>query len=116
VLYGEWYGGKIQAGGLYNDTEWFILFDVEINNIFLKREDVEEIATYFDIPCVPVITQWSLYEWIEYMSNVKNNGKHICKWQIEWLVGTPVGGFLDRLWNRVIVKIKTEHFKTEKTR
>ena len=40
VLYGEGYGAKIQNGGGYRDDVSFILFDIEINGIYLERESV----------------------------------------------------------------------------
>ena len=44
-LYGEGYGAKIQTGGKYiPEGVDFVLFDVRIGNIWLLREDVEEIG------------------------------------------------------------------------
>lgn len=44
ILYGEGYGTKIQCGESYRKDVSFILFDVLIGNIWLKRESVEDIA------------------------------------------------------------------------
>lgn len=51
-LFGEGYGAKIQNGGLYRNDVDFILFDVMIDNLYLERESVEDIATYFGIDIV----------------------------------------------------------------
>lgn len=109
ILFGEGYGGKIQHGIRdYKEKEDFILFDVYINGIWLQRESIEEIATKMWIEVVPLILKGTLDDGIKF---VKENyvGK---TWpQKEGLVGVPQGWYLDRMWRRIAVKIKKEHFK-----
>jgi len=52
ILFGEGYGGKVQKGTNYSDTEEFILFDVYIH-IWLEMHDVGDIARQFNIQVVP---------------------------------------------------------------
>ena len=56
TLYGEGYGRKIQNGGDYiPGGVSFILFDVLINDIWLTRESIEDIAKTFAIDVVPIV-------------------------------------------------------------
>jgi len=111
TLYWEWYGWKIQHWIRdYKEQEDFVLFDVEIGWVFLERENIEDVAKSLWLEVVPVRCYGNLELWIQ---RVKEN----CLWQdknnkqIEWLVGRPIWWYLDRLWNRIIVKIKQEHLK-----
>ena len=58
ILFGEGYGPKIQkGGGLYRDNVSFILFDVYLSdqNLWLKRDAVEDIAKSFGIDVVDIV-------------------------------------------------------------
>ena len=57
VLFGEGYGAKIQKGGgnyIPNGVD-FILFDVNVGEWWLKREDVADVAHKLAIRVVPTI-------------------------------------------------------------
>lgn len=109
TLYGEGYGPKIQKGGLYRSDVSFILFDVEIGNLYLKREAVEDIAKFFNIDVVPIILTGTLNDGINYV--LKHPKSTFGTADMEGLVGRPKVEMRDRLGKRVIVKIKWEDFK-----
>lgn len=112
ILYWEGYWGKIQKWiNDYQDTEDFILFDVEINDIYLERESIEDIANAFNIKTVPILCEWSLMDGIYFVKWQVKSWNEVSKSTIEWLIGIPKGWFLDRLWKRIVVKIKQEHFR-----
>lgn len=46
-LFGEGYGGSIQAGSKYSKEKKFILFDVLVGDIFLRRDGIEDVAKAF---------------------------------------------------------------------
>lgn len=109
TLYGEGYGIKIQNGGNYRSDVSFILFDVQIGDLWLTRENVEDIAEYFGIEVVPVIMVGTIDEAVEF---VKAHPKStIGTAYMEGLVGRPMYELLDRRGNRVIVKIKYKDFQ-----
>lgn len=110
ILFGEGYGYKIQNGGDYLGEEvGFILFDVMIGNLYLTRENVEDIATAFNIDVVPIIFNGTINEAVEYMmSNPKST---IGTATMEGLVGRPNIELKDRKGNRVIVKVKWNDVK-----
>lgn len=113
VLYWEWFGGKIQKWlNDYWDKEDFILFDVEINWIFLERENIEWVAKSLWINLVPILLVWTLDYAIKYVKDKKILDEQISKTIPEWLVWVPIWWYLDRLWNRIIVKIKQGHFRS----
>lgn len=111
ILFGEGYGLKIQKGGSYlPDRCSFILFDVYIvdSDIWLERENIEQIAKTFGIDVVPIVMVGTLYEAIEY---VKGKPKStIGTADMEGLVCKPEVDVLDRQGNRIIVKVKVVDF------
>lgn len=112
IFFGEGYGNKIQkVGSLYiPDDVSFILFDVYLpdKDLWLKREDVEELAKAFGIECVPVVFIAPLEAAIQYVESKPMS--RIGDAPMEGLVGTPTYGLRDRMGNRIIVKVKVKDF------
>ena len=105
-LFGEGYGEKIQNGGAYIKGVDFILFDVMINDLFLTRENVEDIASYFNIKVVPILLEGTIEDGVNYVlshreSVVAENGA-----LLEGVVGRTKVETFDRRGRRSIVKIK----------
>lgn len=115
VLFGEGYGPKIQScGGSYVDEVDFILFDVAINGKYLSRNNVNEIATYFNIKSVPVLFTGVLEEGVKYVKS--NPTSTIAKDKtlpMEGLVARPMIELYSSNGERIIVKIKYKDFKVE---
>ena len=110
ILFGEGFGEKIQKGGeLYGKVN-FILFDVWIG-MWLKREDVQKIASNFGISFVPVVGIGTLDKAVEFIkrhpSSVLRNG------ELEGIVCRPMCELAGRMGNRIIVKIKCRDFPKE---
>ncbi len=118
TLFGEGYGGKIQkGGGLYRDDVSFILFDVVAHDIlrdwWLKREDIEEIATKLNIDIVPILPMHSEEMIIEYvrfkpLSTTANHTKII-----EGVIATADPPMLFRDGKPIKFKLKCIDFKEE---
>jgi len=107
-LYGEGYGARINKGGIYipNGVD-FILFDIKIDNWWLKREDVEEVAEKLEIKIVPIIAVGTLQQ---ALASIKL-GNVISKLRVdgglaEGLVCKPIIELKDRGGRRIIIKIK----------
>lgn len=109
-LFGEGYGIKIQNGGLYRNDVDFILFDVMINDVFLERSSVEDIAKYFNIDVVPIVLEGTLQEGIDYVLNNRNSLIAKNGALMEGLVGRTKEELRDRMGRRMIVKIKYKDF------
>lgn len=110
VLFGEGYGPKIQKGGLYRNDVSFILFDVYIpsQNLWLRRDGIEDIAKAFNIDAVPVVLEGTIWDAVEY---VKQKPKSMFGTaDMEGLVCKPEVDLLDRRGNRIIVKVKVRDF------
>ncbi len=109
VLYGEGYGAKIQKGGgnYIPNGVGFILFDILINDWWLKREEIEDIAMKLGIPVVPIVGRGTLNEATNmargYMSTFGN-------FQAEGLVVKPKYELSLRNRRRLIGKIKARDF------
>lgn len=108
TLYGEGYGPKIQNGGNYRQNVDFILFDVEVNDVFLTRDNVEEVAKYFGIDVVPIVFVGTIPQAEKYVS--QRPSSFFGKAMMEGLVGRPQIELSDRNGKRVIVKIKVSDF------
>lgn len=109
-LYGEGYGAKIQSGGgNYRPDQDFVLFDVKIDDWWLLREDVEEIAKALALDVVPVLRRGTLYDMIEmtrtgFMSTWGN-------FLSEGIVARPAVELKTRRGDRLITKIKHKDFE-----
>ena len=109
TLYGEGYGRKIQNGGNYiSDGVSFILFDVLINDIWLTRESIEDIAKTFAIDVVPIVGIGDLDEAVEYVKSKPNSKIGTAK--MEGVVCRPIVELFDRTGHRLIVKVKVRDF------
>lgn len=104
ILFGEGYGAKIQNGGDYRPDNSFILFDVMVEDVYLRREDVENVARYFGIDVVPVVLTGTIREAVDFVKNRPSST--IGKAKMEGLVGRPKVELCTRSHGRVIVKIK----------
>ena len=114
TIYGEGYGEGIQSGGWYiKGGNEFIVFDVKVNNLYLKTEARDDIATKLGAPIVPFKGYFTLDEAIDYVrkgfrSEVAENPEAK---MAEGLVLRTDLGLCDRMGERLIVKIKYEDFQ-----
>ena len=113
TIYGEGYGLGIQKGGNYikNGNE-FIVFDVKVNDIYLKTDARDEIATKLGAPIVPFIGYFTLDEAIDFVrkgfkSTIAENPDYMA----EGLVLRTDLGLRNRMGKRLIVKVKYEDFQ-----
>lgn len=112
ILFGEGYGAKIQkGGGNYRSDVSFILFDVYLpqQNLWLKRDAVEDIAKTFGIDTVPIVYEGNLAGAVDF---VKGKPKStIGTADMEGIVCKPAVDMLDRMGSRMVVKIKACDFQ-----
>lgn len=112
TIYGEGYGVKIQKGGNYiKDGVGFIVFDVKVNNWWLLRPNVTEIADKLGAPMVPFMGQFTIDEAIEFVrKGFKSTIAENKDYDAEGLVLTTPNGLRNRKGERIIFKIKTCDF------
>ena len=109
TLYGEGYGAKIQSGGDYRPDQSFILFDVNIGGVWLKRESVEDVARYFGVDVVPIVLRGTIKDAIDYVK--KKPASTIGSAKMEGVVGRPALELMTANSNRMIVKVKVRDFE-----
>lgn len=109
ILFGEGYGPKIQRGGNYRSDVSFILFDVMIDNMYLNRDAVEDIAKCFNIDCAPIIMVGTIDEAVKFVKANPNSTMGTAK--MEGLVGKPMVELNSKTGKRMIVKIKVCDFE-----
>lgn len=109
TLYGEGYGPKIQSGGKYRGDQGFVLFDVMIDGLWLRRDSVEDIAKQFGIETVPVIGRGNLEYAIDWVKNGVQSqwGDFVA----EGIVMIPETELMTRRGERIIGKLKAKDFK-----
>lgn len=106
ILFGEGYGARIQkAGANYRQDQGFVLFDVRVGDWWLRREDVEDVASKLGVDVVPIVATCSLRTMVNAVADgvvFSNWGRFIA----EGVVGTPVVPLFTRSGDRIIVKVK----------
>lgn len=113
TIYGEGYGEGIQSGGWYiKEGNEFIVFDVKVNDIYLKTDARDDIATKLGAPIVPLMGYFTLDEAIDFVrkgfrSKVAENPDAK---MAEGLVLRTDLGLRNRMGKRLIVKVKYEDF------
>lgn len=118
TLYGEGYGAGIQkGGGDYRPDKGFILFDVLAveSNMWLKHEDVLDIALTLDIPVAEWAYMGSLNDAVEHFADKESVPSFIRDRDAEGWVLRPLTELRDRRGNRIITKLKVSDFPEEET-
>ena len=109
-LYGEGYGAKIQKGGgnYIPDGVSFVLFDVLVDEWWLQRKDVEDIAGKLGLEIVPTLGHGDLHDMVDEVSLGFDS-----KWgefQAEGIVARPATELKTRRGDRIITKLKRKDF------
>lgn len=121
ILFGEGFGGHIQAAGPKYGEVRFILFDVMVGfkdddsdlhfdrDMYLTRESVEGLAGVFGLDVVPIVGRGTLLEAVEC---VKEGGQsRVGDIEAEGIVCRPAVEMRSRGGERIIVKIKRRDFR-----
>lgn len=109
ILFGEGYGAKIQKiGKQYRSDVGFILFDVMVGDIYLQRENVENIAQTFGLEIVPIVLTGTIADAVAFVKNKPDSTIGTAK--MEGVVGHPAIEICDRVGKRVIIKVKVRDF------
>ena len=114
TIYGEGYGEGIQSGGWYiKGGNEFIVFDVKVNDIYLKTNVRDEIAAKLGAPVVPLVGYFTLDEAIEFVRNGFRSliAQNPDAKMAEGLVLRTDPCLRNRMGNRIIVKIKYKDFQ-----
>lgn len=113
TLFGEGYGAKIQNGGDYVDdgkSVDLILFDIRIDDMWLKRDAVEDIAKAFGVKVVPIVGKGCLSAAVDFVKSHPMSELGNRKHEMEGVVCRPEVELKDRRGNRLIVKVKYRDF------
>ena len=102
----------IQNGGNYRPEQSFVLFDVRIGDLWLRRKDVEDLASQLGIEVVPLCGSGTLDEMVAQCQKGFNSAWG--NFQAEGLIAKPQVELCSRHGERVITKLKCRDFrKTE---
>lgn len=111
TLYGEGYGAGIQSGGYYRKDNAFIGFDVKVDDLYLLRENRDEIFNKLGIEIVPFVGKFTINEAIAYVKKGFNSNIAKETHLAEGLVLRTPMGLQNRKGERIIFKIKTCDFR-----
>lgn len=112
ILFGEHMGEGVQGNELGLKGHHFVLYDVNINSIWLKPKDIVEVAVYFGIKTCydyghsPEMSEMNLCAIIKQVADGVFSG-----W--EGVVATPVVECRGQKGERVICKIKNRDYYRE---
>lgn len=111
TLYGEGYGTGIQSAGYYRKDNSFIGFDVKVDDMYLLRENRDDIFKKLGVDIVPFVGKFTIDEAIEYVKKGFNSNIAEETHLAEGLVlRTPIG-LQSRRGERIIFKVKTCDFQ-----
>lgn len=109
-LYGEGFGARIQkGGGLYNPSGVdYILFDVKIEEWWLERDNIEDIASKLGIKVVSILGKGNLSDAVK--TTKEGHYSAFGNFIAEGIVVRPPVSLFNRRGHRIIGKIKTKDF------
>ena len=110
TLYGEGYGAGIQSAGYYIKDNSFIGFDVKVDDMYLLRENRDEIFNKLGVDIVPFVGKFTIDEAIEYVKKGFNSNIAEETHLAEGLVLRTPMGLKTRRGERIIFKVKTCDF------
>ena len=110
TLYGEGYGAGIQSGGYYRKDNSYIGFDVKVDDMYLLREQRDDIFKKLGCDIVPFIGQFTIDEAIEFVKKGFNSRIATDEHLAEGLVLRSPMGIKNRRGERIIFKVKTCDF------
>jgi hypothetical protein len=107
-FYGEGIGPKIQSGGEYSVYQDFVLFDIWVDGLWMRRETIENIASLFKVQICPIVGYGNLFELCDFVKKgfISQWGDFIA----EGVVATPLIELKNRRGGRIITKIKYKDF------
>lgn len=112
-LYGEAFGGNINGGRRYGNLAQFLLFDATIDDVWVDRNKLEEIARQFGTHVPKVLGRGTLLEAVEQTrTGIKSS---YGDFTAEGFVLRPVIPLLNGRGERIIGKIKYKDFAHERT-
>ena len=106
TLYGEGYGAGIQSGGYYRKDNSYIGFDVKVDDMYLLREQRDDIFNKLGCDIVPFIGQFTIDEAIEFVKKGFNSRIATDEHLAEGLVLRSPMGIKNRRGERIIFKVK----------
>lgn len=109
TLYGEGFGGKIQAGSDYSPVETFALFDVRARHTWYRQEAVKWVAEELGIWYAPVVGEGTLMEATEFAR--EGFGSRWGTRQAEGIIVRPLVEVASLRGERIIGKLKTGDFQ-----
>ena len=113
TLYGEGYGARIQKGGgnYIPDGCGFILFDIQIGNVWMQRDAVSGIGAQLGLSVVPEVYLGNLDGAIQLVREGFTSQVAIRENTLaEGLVLRPRVELLNRMGRRIITKLKHKDF------
>jgi len=107
TIYGEGYGAGVQKGGYYRKDNAFIGFDVKVGDMYLLRENRDDVFRKLGADVVPYMGQFTIPEAIEFVKKGFNSRIAEEAHLAEGLVLRAPNGLLTRRGERIMFKVKT---------
>ncbi len=112
ILFGEGYGKNIQKAGIkYSDNNQFILFDICIDDWWLERNNVDDIAAVFNIKSVPTLGIMDKDEIVKYVKYKMNSLISKDELIMEGIVARSYPMMLFRDKSPIMFKLKVKDYE-----
>jgi len=112
ILFCEGVGEGIQKVGKYFGKQHIKLLDIKIDNFWLEKENVKDVAEMLNLHYAPIRFLGTIQEAINFVKE-NHNSYFNENLKIEGLVGQPKGRLKNAKGERIQVKIKWVDFKRD---
>ncbi len=111
TLYGEGFGGNIQAAGpFYKKEAGFILFDTKVGQAWLERDAIEKLASKLQIPSAPELGVMTKEEVINFVKSKPKSLVSQQPYQMEGIIARSKPLILHPDGHPVMWKLKVRDF------
>lgn len=109
-IFCEGFGKGIQSGGEYSSFVDLMVYDIQVDGLWLDRPQMMDLALKLTLRVVPQLLIGTLQEAIDYVKKTEFSSIGTGKQPFEGVVGRPLFTLKDGYNERLIVKIKRKDF------
>ena len=103
------FGSHLKQGGKYGKTQQINVFDINIEDNWLQRDDIKSMCNKFDLNPIPIVGTGSLNNMIGKVE--KGFNSYYGNFLAAGIVARPLVELKDHFNNRIITKLKYKDFR-----
>lgn len=111
ILFGEGYGGSIQAARYYSEKMSFALFDIFCSGLWLDRDSVKDVADQLEITTAPELGNiWRIEDIVEFVKGRPKSEIAQKEHEMEGIVARAHPVMMFRRGGPIMFKLKCRDF------